>query len=111
MIISPQLLREQILFRILNMLKKAKESVVILEDTIDMSTWSSPDSYKKYRIVGIIQYFPNTDVKIMVRDCDDIEYEPNINIFNVEDIYNLYQNLSTIITVTPSSYIDTIEEA
>lgn len=109
MIISPQLLREQISARILAMLKKAKEKSVELEKEILMTSWKSPKNNQVYTITGI-EYFSNTDVNIVIHDSEETRYTTHINTLNVEDTYAVYQGLSTIITVTPSSYIETIEE-
>lgn len=125
MIITPMGLKEQILGRLISMIGKSKEDNINFNTPNSMIvTVSTHGIYKHINSAAGDSVFDmfiflsgikkdsrgNVSVLIENRETES-KYEAPINLFNVEDLYEIYQKLSHIISPSNAIYTDVIDES
>lgn len=120
MIISPSLLRENMLSRLNSMLGKVKDKVIDLNSPVVLNSWNSfevlhesgwkfPKKKGEYKISGAVCY-EFKEISIIVQNSANDSLVISADTLNIEDMYKLYFEISNIITASTPAMVDTSEE-
>lgn len=109
MLITPELLKEQIYNRIKEMISKCKDNEIEFEEMI-VTSHAICNQFGKDLVMHAIEKNRNAPPSIVVTNGKS-DNKASLSLFNIDDIYAIYQKLSFIITPSPAIHTELTDEA
>ena len=111
MIISPEMLREQVRIKIVSMLQRSKEKDIQIETPIQLESWRALQTIKDasiasksdFNIVSVM-YSKDREAYVNVKNKGNLELQIGLDLLNIENMYQLYSQLSSILTTIAPAY-------
>jgi hypothetical protein len=111
MIITPDLLKEQIYNRVKEMIAKCKDNEIEFEQMIVTSHNICSKFGSVVTMHGIEKNRNASPSILMTVEHGNSSKKANLSLFNIDDIYSIYQKLSLIITPSPAIHTELADEA
>lgn len=95
------------------MLQKKKEVDVEIENPIRLESWAALQAIPSNGAFSIVSaiYTKEKTVLVNVKNKSNFEIQIDVNLLNIENMYQLYGQLSSVLTtVTPAYNLDSLDE-